>query len=164
MSTFTLWIDGDAAPRAVKEIAFRAAERRGFALVLVANAEQALPRSRWIRQQRVGKGLDAADERIAALASPGDLCVTADVPLAAELVRRGVTVLDPRGAVLDEGNVRERLALRDFMDGMRESGLAGGGPPPFGPADRARFANALDRLLTARLAVRPAVRLGSAGG
>jgi uncharacterized protein YaiI (UPF0178 family) len=151
MAPFTLWIDADAAPRPVKEIAFRAAERRGFALVLVANAEQDVPRSRWIRAQRAERGLDAADDLIAARCAPGDLCVTADVPLAAILVEKGVTVLDPRGQVLDAGNVRERLAVRDFMDGVRGSGLATGGPPPFGPQDRARFANALDRLLTARL-------------
>lgn len=147
----TLWIDADAAPRAVKEILYRAAERRGLDLVLVANSDQQIPRSPRIRQVRVAQGLDVADDWLVAHSAPGDVVITADIPLAAQLVARGVLVLQPRGDVLDEGNVGERLAVRDFLDGARGAGLQTGGPPPFGPADRTRFANALDRLLTARL-------------
>jgi uncharacterized protein YaiI (UPF0178 family) len=147
----TLWLDADGAPRAVKEILFRVAERRGLDLVLVANSAQVLPRSPRIRQVQVGQGLDVADDWIAAHCRPGDVVITADVPLAATLVERGALVLQPRGQVLDASNVGERLAVRDFLDGMRGAGFDTGGPPPFGPTDRTRFANALDRLLTARL-------------
>ena len=147
----TLWLDADGAPRAVKEILFRTAERRGLDLVLVANSAQALPRSPHIRQVQVGQGLDVADDWIADHCQPGDVVVTADVPLAATLVARGALVLLPRGQVIDASNVGERLAVRDFLDGMRGAGFTTGGPPPFGPSDRTHFANALDRLLTARL-------------
>lgn len=147
----TLWLDADGAPRAVKEILFRVAERRGLDLVLVANSAQAVPRSPRIRQVQVGQGLDVADDWIASHCAPGDVVITGDIPLAAELVARGALVLQYRGDVLDAGNVRERLAVRDFLDGARGAGLTTGGPPPFGVPDRTRFANALDRLLTARL-------------
>jgi uncharacterized protein YaiI (UPF0178 family) len=147
----TLWVDADAAPRAVKEVLFRVAERLQLSLILVANSAQHLPRSRFIRQIVVGKGLDVADDHIVEHCSAGDVVITADIPLAAQLVEVGALVITPRGEQLDEGNVRQRLAMRDLMEEMRASGLAGGGPPPFGPQDKARFANALDRLITARL-------------
>ncbi len=150
-STPTLWIDADAAPRAVKEIVFRASERLALTVVLVANSAQAIPRSPCIRQVVVGKGLDVADDYIAEHCVEGDIVVTADIPLAAQVVEKGAVVLKPRGEVLDADNVRQRLAMRDFMDEMRGAGLAGGGPPPFGKQDRARFANALDRVLTQRM-------------
>ncbi len=147
----TLWIDADAAPRAVKEIVFRASERLAIQVVLVANSSMAVPRSQRIRQVVVGRGFDVADDYIVEHCAAGDIVITADIPLAAQVVEKGALVLKPRGEVLDADNVRQRLAMRDFMDEMRAAGMAGGGPPPFGNADRARFANALDRMLTARL-------------
>jgi len=99
----------------------------------------------------VGRGFDVADDYIVEHCAAGDIVITADIPLAAQVVEKGALVLKPRGEVLDADNVRQRLAMRDFMDEMRAAGMAGGGPPPFGNADRARFANALDRMLTARL-------------
>jgi uncharacterized protein YaiI (UPF0178 family) len=146
-----IWIDADAAPRPVKEVVFRAAERLGLAVVLVANSAQHLPRSPLISQVVVGRGLDVADDHIVEHCAPGDLVITADIPLAAQLVEKGALVLQPRGEPLDADNVRQRLAVRDLMEELRAGGLAGGGPPPFGAQDKARFANALDRMLTARL-------------
>ncbi len=147
----TLWVDGDAAPRAVKEVVFRVSERLGLQVVLVANSVMHLPRSKFITQVVVGKGMDVADDHIVDHCVEGDVVITADIPLAAQLVEKGALVLQPRGEPLDASNVRQRLAMRDFMEEMRAGGLAGGGPPPFAPQDKARFANALDRLLTARL-------------
>ena len=147
----TIWIDADASPRAVKEIVFRASERLQLEVVLVANRWQQIPRSSRIRLVQVGQGMDVADDHIVEHAQQGDLAITADIPLAAQLVEKGVLVLQPRGEVLDEGNVRQRLNLRDFMEEMRASGLASGGPPPFGDGDKQRFANALDRILTRQL-------------
>lgn len=144
----TLWIDADAAPRAVKEVVYRASERLGLRVVLVANNAQHIPRSRHISQVVVGKGLDVADDHIVEHCAPGDVVITADIPLAAQLVEKGAHVLQPRGELLDEDNVRQRLAVRDLMEELRAGGLAGGGPPPFDNKDKARFANALDRLLT----------------
>lgn len=147
----TLWVDADAAPRAVKEVIFRASERLELRVVLVANSAQHVPRSKLITQVVVGKGMDVADDHIVEHCAAGDVVITADIPLAAQLVDKGAHVLQPRGEPLDASNVRQRLAMRDFMEEMRAGGLAGGGPPPYSPQDKARFANALDRLLTARL-------------
>ena len=147
----TLWIDADAAPRAVKEVMFRASERLSLRVVLVANSALHLPRSKHITQVVVGKGMDVADDYIVDHCVEGDVVITADIPLAAQLVEKGAHVLQPRGEELDASNVRQRLAMRNFMEEMRAGGLAGGGPPPYGAQDKARFANALDRLLTARL-------------
>ncbi len=143
-----IWIDADAAPRPVKEIVFRASQRLGIQVVLVANSAQRLPRSSRIRQVLVGRGIDVAYEYIVEHCGMGDIVVTDDIPLAAAVVERGALALRPRGELLDRHNVRQRLAMRDFMEEMRAGGLVGGGPPPFGKSDRARFANALDRLLT----------------
>ncbi len=148
----TLWVDADAAPRAVKEVLFRAAERLAIPVVLVANSAQHLPRSRFVSQVVVGRGLDVADDHIAAHCLEGDVVITADIPLAAQCVERGAVVLEPRGDLLDADNVRQRLSVRDLMEELRAGGLAGGGPPPYSTRDKTRFANALDRLLTARLA------------
>ena len=144
-----IWIDADAAPRDVKDILFRAAERRKVELVLVANRPQRTPNLRWIRSVVVGRGFDVADDYIVDHVEDGDIVITSDIPLAAQAVEKGATVLQPRGELLTEANVRQRLAMRDFMDQMRSSGAIGGGPPPFGKQDKQRFGNALDRLLTA---------------
>jgi uncharacterized protein YaiI (UPF0178 family) len=144
-----LWIDADAAPREVKEIVFRAAERLKLATVLVANQRIQLPLGyAYVSAVRVDGGPDVADRYIAAEAEPGDVAVTADVPLAAILVARGVLVIDPRGAELTPENVGERLAVRDFMEGLRGAGVETGGPKPYGPRERQAFAAALDRVLT----------------
>ena len=144
-----LWIDADAAPREVKEIVFRAAERLKLATVLVANQRIQLPLGyAYVSAVRVDGGPDVADRYIAAEAEPGDVAVTADVPLAATLVAKGVLVIDPRGAELTPENVGERLAVRDFMEGLRGAGVETGGPKPYGPRERQAFAAALDRVLT----------------
>lgn len=147
---FHIWLDADAAPRDVKEILFRAARRREIQVVVVANRAQHVPQDPHIRFVEVSAGLDVADDHIVASCAPGDLVITADVPLAAAVIDRGATVIQPRGEVLDASNVGQRLSVRNFMDELRAGGLAGGGPPPFGQAERQRFANALDRLLTQR--------------
>lgn len=148
---FTLYIDADGAPRAVKEIVFKAAQRLKLPVVVVANHWQEVPRSRLVRLVQVPQGMDVADDWIVASCRAGDVIVSGDIPLAAEAVAKGAVVIGPRGEILDAENVRQRLAMRDFMEEMRAGGEGGGGPPPYGPADRQRFASGLDRLLTRRL-------------
>lgn len=149
-----IWVDADACPKVIKEILFRAAERIGCPLTLVANQPLATPPSRLIRAVQVSAGFDVADNHIVQQANPGDLVVTADIPLAAELVDKGVAALNPRGELYTRENVRERLNMRDFMDTLRGSGIQSGGPPPLNHGDRQAFANALDRWL-AQNASRP---------
>jgi hypothetical protein len=146
-----IWVDADACPNAIKEILFRAAERVQVELILVANAPLRTPPSRHIRSIQVPAGFDVADKEIARRAAPGDLVVTADIPLAAELVGRGIHALNPRGELYTTENIRERLRMRDFMDELRSTGVMTGGPPTLGQADRQAFANALDRFLTLHL-------------
>jgi uncharacterized protein YaiI (UPF0178 family) len=143
-----IWVDADACPQAIKEILFRAAERAQVLTTLVANQLLRAPASPFIRAIRVPKGFDVADHRIVRDMQPGDLVVTADIPLAAEVIARGGHALDPRGALYSEDNVRERLAIRNLMQGLRASGELIGGPAPFAPSDRHLFANHLDRFLT----------------
>ncbi len=150
MSTKTIWVDADACPRAVKEILYRAAERKGMTLILVANQALRTPPSRHIRSVQVGAGFDVADNYIAQHISPGDLVITADIPLAAEVVEKGALALNPRGDLYTEENIRQRLNMRDFMDTLRASGVDTGGPASFSQADRREFANQLDRLLAQR--------------
>ena len=143
-----LWIDADAAPRDVKEIVFRAATRLSLETVLVANQRVQLPLgTTLITAVRVDGGPDVADRYIAEHAEPGDVCVTADIPLAALLVPRGVVVIDPRGEEYSAENIGERLSVRDFMDGLRGAGVETGGSRPYGPKDKQLFAGALDRVL-----------------
>jgi len=142
-----IWVDADACPRPIKEILFRAAQRRGIELTLVANQPLRRPPSPFVRTLQVPRGFDMADDRIVELVEANDLVVTADIPLAAAVVARGAHALNPRGELYTPENVRERLALRDMMDELRAGGVHGGGPPALGPADRAAFANQLDRLL-----------------
>lgn len=145
----TLWIDADAAPRDVKEILFRSAKRLGIDTVLVANMHLAVPRHHpTVRAVVVEGGPDVADKYIAEKAVAGDLAVTADIPLAAKLVDKRVVAIDPRGREYSEANIAERLSVRDFMDGLRSSGVETGGPRPYGPRDRQAFASTLDRVLT----------------
>jgi uncharacterized protein len=143
-----IWIDADACPGAVKEIVIRAAERLRIEVVFVANKPLNLPRSERLSTVHVGQGLDVADAHIAKNAVPGDLAVTQDIPLAAELVKKGVVTLGLRGETFTEENVDERLSIRDFMHELREGGVMTGGPKGYGPKERQQFAAALDRALT----------------
>jgi uncharacterized protein YaiI (UPF0178 family) len=142
-----IWVDADACPRVIKEILFRAAERIACPLTLVANQPVATPPSRLIRAVQVSAGFDVADNHIVRSARAGDLVITADIPLAAELIDKGVAALNPRGELYTRENIRERLNMRDFMDTLRGSGIQSGGPPPLNHGDRQAFANALDRWL-----------------
>lgn len=144
-----LWIDADAAPREAKEIAFRAALRLKLPTVLVANQLLQPPGGNpFVSAVLVPGGPDVADRYIAEHAEPGDVAVTADIPLAAALVARQVTVVDPRGVEYSGHNVGERLAVRNLMDSLRGAGTVTAGPAPYGPKDRHAFASALDQVLT----------------
>jgi uncharacterized protein len=151
-----LWIDADAAPRDVKEIVYRAARRLELETVLVANQRMPVPPGNpFVGAIRVEGGPDVADRYIAENAEPGDVAVTADIPLAAALVEKRVLVIDPRGEEYTADNVAERLSVRDFMDGLRGAGVETGGSRPYGPKDKQAFAGALDRVLTRALRARP---------
>ncbi len=145
-----IWVDGDACPAVIKEILFRAAIRAKIALTLVANQPMWVPRSEFITILTVPSGLNVADEKIVELLDPTDLVITADIPLASNVVEKGATALDPRGELYTHENIGERLAMRNLMDELRGGGLAAGGPAPFRTTDRQAFANQLDRLLAKR--------------
>jgi hypothetical protein len=146
-----IWIDADAAPRDVKEIVFRAARRLEVSVVMVANQRLVVPPGNdYVEAVWVRGGPDVADQHIADNAAEGDVAVTADIPLAAILVEKGLHVIDPRGDQYTGENVRERLSVRDFMDSLRGAGVETGGAKPYGPKDRQSFAAALDRILTRR--------------
>jgi uncharacterized protein YaiI (UPF0178 family) len=140
-------VDADACPRVIREILFRAAERRKIRLTLVANRLLQCPPSQFIRAMQVPAGFDVADNRIAELVEPGDLVITADIPLAAEVIGRGGHALNPRGEFYTRDTIAEKLTMRNFMDVLRGSGVETGGPPVFSHADRRDFANQLDRFL-----------------
>jgi uncharacterized protein YaiI (UPF0178 family) len=145
-----IWVDADACPRAVKEILYRAAERTGLELILVANQDMWTPRSPLIRTVRVAKGLDVVDGEIVRRVAPGDLVVTQDIPLAAAVLEKGAVALDPRGDLHTPDTIAERLSLRNFLDELRGTGVDTGGPAPFAARDRQAFANALDAWLRTR--------------
>jgi uncharacterized protein YaiI (UPF0178 family) len=142
-----IWVDADACPKVVKDILFRAAERVQVPLILVANQPLRTPPSPLIRSVQVPGGFDVADTYIAEQITPGDLVITADIPLAAQVIERRAHALNPRGELYTEDNIRERLALRDFMDELRGSGVQTGGPAALNHGDRQAFANQLDRFL-----------------
>lgn len=147
-----LWIDADAAPRDVKDIVFRAAKRLELETILVANQYlQKPPGNPFVSMVRVKGGPDVADGYITDHAEAGDVAVTADIPLAAALVDKHVAVIDPRGEEYNAENVAERLAVRDFMDGLRGAGMDTGGASPYGPKEKQAFAGTLDRVLTRAL-------------
>jgi uncharacterized protein YaiI (UPF0178 family) len=151
----TLWIDADAAPREVKDICIRASLRLTLATVLVANQRLQLPPGYpHLSAVRVDGGPDVADRYIADHAEPGDVAVTADIPLAALLVPKGVVVLDPRGEEYTPDSIGERLSVRNFMDGLRGAGVETGGHAAYGAREKQAFANALDRALTRALRLR----------
>lgn len=142
-----IWVDADACPSVIKDILYRAAERKQLLLTLVANQLLRIPPSKYIKSLKVGAGFDVADNEIVRLCQAGDLVITADIPLAAEIIAKGGFVLTPRGERLTQDNIGERLNLRDFMDTLRSSGTQTGGPPPLHQRDRMAFANALDKML-----------------
>ncbi len=142
-----IWVDADACPKPIKEILFRASDRVHVPVVLVANQALQVPPSELIRSIQVSAGFDVADDYIVQQAQSGELVITADIPLAAEVIAKGCLVLTPRGERYTADNIRQRLAMRDFLDTMRGSGLDTGGPAPFSHSDRQAFANRLDRLL-----------------
>jgi uncharacterized protein YaiI (UPF0178 family) len=142
-----IWVDADACPKVIREILFRAAERLRMPLILVASQPPAVPRSMHISCRTVAPGLDAADNAIIGWSGPGDLVVTADIPLAAALVDNGVTAINPRGELYTAENVRQQLSMRNFMDALRGAGVQTGGPAAFDQRAARAFANQLDRLL-----------------
>jgi uncharacterized protein YaiI (UPF0178 family) len=145
-----IWVDADACPLVIKQILYRAAERAQIQTTLVANKPLAVPRSKFVRAIQVGRGFDVADNEISRRVAAGDLVVTADIPLAADVIARGAQALNPRGELYSADNVRERLAMRDLLEKLRETGVQTQGPAPLDHADRKRFADALDRLLAKR--------------
>lgn len=143
-----IWVDADACPVVIKEILYRAAERTKVETILVANQPLSTPISEVIRTLQVPGGFDVADDEIAKRLEAGDLVITSDIPLAAEVIEKGGHALSPRGELHTSENIRARLNMRDFLDTMRASGVNTGGPPAMSQRDRQDFANNLDRLLT----------------
>lgn len=146
----TIWVDADACPNMIRDVLFRAAQRTGTPMVLVANQPVRTPPGRLIRSIQVPGGFDEADDYIADEVAAGDLVITADIPLAARTIEAGATALNPRGELYTLDNISQRLTMRNFMEEMRGAGLVHGGPPPMNERDRQTFANALDRWLTAQ--------------
>jgi uncharacterized protein len=146
-----IWIDGDAMPGEVKEIILRAAQRLKVPAILVANKNVYVGNSPFVSFVRVAKGEDVADAYVVEASAAGDFCVTADIPLAALLVEKGLTVIDPRGDLYSTETVGERLAMRDFKAGLREAGVQTGGPPPYDAKAKQKFAARFDHLITKAL-------------
>ncbi|MFP5430071.1 MAG: YaiI/YqxD family protein [Gammaproteobacteria bacterium] len=146
-----LWVDADACPNVIKDILFRAAEKRQILCTLVANQFIQVPKGPWFKSMQVPSGFDVADDRIVELIQPGDLAITADIPLAAKVVEKGAFALNPRGTFYTAENIRQRLTMRNFMEELRSSGVQVGGPASFSQQDRMAFANALDRFLAQHL-------------
>ncbi len=142
-----IWVDADACPVVIKDILFRAAERTGMQLTLVANQPVPVPPSRYIRMLQVTPGFDVADNVLVKRLSEGDLVITGDIPLAADVIEKGGHALSPRGELYSADSIGARLNMRDFMDTMRASGVDTGGPPALSQSDRKSFANHLDKLL-----------------
>jgi len=143
-----IWVDADACPVVIKEILFRAAERKQIQVTLVANHQIRISPSKYIQFLQVASGFDVADNEIVKRLTKGDLVITGDIPLASEVIDEGGLALNPRGEMYTTENIKQRLNMRDFMETMRSSGIeVGGGPPPLNQKDRQNFANHLDRLL-----------------
>ena len=143
-----IWVDADACPNPIKEILFRAAERTGIALTLIANHEIRIPPSRNINFLRVTSGFDVADNEIVKRLAAGDLVVTSDIPLAAEIIENQGQALSPRGELFTVDNIRARLTMRDLMESLRASGIDSGGQAPLNNSDRKTFADQLDKIIT----------------
>ena len=142
-----IWVDADACPVVIKEILFKAAVRTSIEVTLVANQTINTPSSPYIKSLRVPSGFDVADNEIVKRCAVGDLVITADIPLAAEIIEKGGHALNPRGEMYSPNNIKARLTMRDFMDTMRSSGIHTGGPPALNKTDRQAFANQLDKFL-----------------
>jgi uncharacterized protein YaiI (UPF0178 family) len=142
-----IWVDADACPVVIKDILYRAAQRTKVSLTLVANHALRVPQSPFISQVQVPGGFDVADNEIVKRAAAGDLVITADIPLAAEVIEKGAHALNPRGELYSTETIRARLNMRDFMDTLRASGINTGGAPPLSQSDRQAFANELDKFL-----------------
>jgi uncharacterized protein YaiI (UPF0178 family) len=143
-----IWVDADACPVVIKDILFRAAQRTGVQMTLVANQSVRIPSSHNIKMLQVASGFDVADNEIVSRLGVGDLVITADIPLAAEVIEKGAHALNPRGELYTADNIRARLNMRDFMDTLRASGIDTGGPATISQGDRKAFANNLDTFLT----------------
>jgi uncharacterized protein YaiI (UPF0178 family) len=146
-----IWVDADACPVVIKDILFRASERTGVAVTLVANHAMHIPALKTIKFVRVSSGFDVADNEIVQRVESGDLVITGDIPLAAEVIDKGAFALSPRGERFSADTIKGRLSMRDFMETLRASGIESGGPPPLSKSDRQAFANHLDRLLKKHL-------------
>ena len=144
----TIWVDADACPKAIKAILFRAAERTGVPLCLIANQAMQTPPFKNITAIQVGQGFDVADDEIVRRVQQDDLVITSDIPLADELITKGAQVLSPRGEMFSASSIKAKLNMRDFMDTMRSSGIHTGCPAQMSETDKREFANALDRYLT----------------
>jgi hypothetical protein len=143
-----IYVDADACPTVIKDILYRVSQRTGIEVILVANQPLSIPRIPTVRSIQVSQGFDVADNHIVELVQANDLVITADIPLAAEVIDKGGKALNPRGELYTKTNIKARLNIRDFMDSMRNSGVqVGGGPPPLTQRDRMEFANALDRYI-----------------
>lgn len=144
----SIWVDADACPNVIKEVLYRAADRTATTVTFVANQFLRVPLSPYLRTLQVPAGFDVADNEIVRRCEPGDLVITADIPLAAEVIEKGAAALNPRGERYSPATIRERLTMRDFMDTLRSSGVQTGGPAAMSPRDRQQFANELDSWLT----------------
>ena len=142
-----IWVDADACPVVIKDILFRAAERTRVELTLVANRSVRTPPSPYIKMLQVTAGFDVADNEIVQRLGVGDLVITGDIPLAAEVIEKGGNALSPRGELYSADSIKSRLGMRDFLDNLRASGIDTGGPPALSQSDRNAFANQLDKLL-----------------
>ncbi len=148
-----IWVDADACPVVIKDILFRAAERTKVELTLVANKSVRIPPSRYIKMLQVMSGFDVADNEIIKMLGVGDLVITGDIPLAAEVIEKGGHALNPRGELYSADSIKGRLNMRDFLDNLRASGIDTGGPPSLSESDRNSFANHLDKLLTKHVGI-----------
>ena len=143
-----IYVDADACPIVIKDILYRVSQRTGIEVILVANQPLSMPRIPTVRSIQVSQGFDVADNHIVDLVEDDDLVITADIPLASDVIDKGGKALNPIGELYTKGNIKARLNMRDFMDSMRNSGVqVGGGPPPLSKRDRMEFANALDRYI-----------------
>lgn len=154
-SKFRIWVDADACPGDIKTILFRTADRCQIETILVANQSLRIPNSPYIQMTLVRHGLDVADQKIADSMRPGDLVITADIPLAAQVVANSGTAIGPRGELFDHNNVQAKLASRNLMDHLRSSGMETGGPKPINKKDVQSFANQLDRAIAKRKSSQP---------
>ncbi len=148
---YRVYIDADAIPNVLKEILFRFANRTQIEVIFVANSWIKTPPSRYIKSIQVSHGFDVADDKIVALAGKNDLVITADIPLAADVLEKGAFALNPRGDFYDKGTIKAKLTMRDFNETLRSSGIHTKGPEPFNQRNRQNFSNALDRWVQKRV-------------